>query len=103
MGIISSSSSSRMYSPPPSFVRTPHLEACSHTTHAARRAKCAAACRAWEGKSDEHPFLLDNVYDIVGLLDYLCSRPDVDCQRIGMTGKAGMVDVAQPSQHPACM
>ncbi len=42
-------------------------------------------CRAWR-EGPEHPFLLDNVWDIVILLDYLESRPDVDTSRIGMTG-----------------
>ena len=34
----------------------------------------------------ERPFLLDNVWDIVILLDYLETRPDVDSARIGITG-----------------
>ena len=42
-------------------------------------------CRAWR-EGPEHPFLLDNVWDIVMLLDYLDARPDVDSARIGMTG-----------------
>ena len=33
-----------------------------------------------------HPFLLDTAYDILRLVDYLQSRPDVDSERIGMTG-----------------
>ena len=34
----------------------------------------------------ERPFLLDSVWDIVILLDYLETRPDVDSARIGITG-----------------
>ena len=33
-----------------------------------------------------HPFLLDTTYDITRLIDYLQTRPDVDPNRIGMTG-----------------
>lgn len=32
------------------------------------------------------PFLIDTVYDVTRLLDYLQQRPDVDGSRIGMTG-----------------
>ncbi len=52
---------------------------CSHSDTRGR------PCRAWR-EGPEHPFLLDNVWDIVILLDYLESRPDVDAARIGMTG-----------------
>jgi dienelactone hydrolase len=40
----------------------------------------------------EHPFLYDTVWDLMRLLDYLESRPDVDARRIGMIGfsKGGM-------------
>ena len=41
--------------------------------------------RAWRG-SGEHPFLLDNLWDLRILIDYLASRPDVDAARIGCTG-----------------
>ena len=34
----------------------------------------------------ERPFLLDNVWDVMILLDYLETRPDVDSARIGITG-----------------
>lgn len=30
--------------------------------------------------------MLDNVWDLVILLDYLATRPDVDASKIGMTG-----------------
>lgn len=47
----------------------------------------AALVAAWRG-SGEHPFLLDNVWDLMGLADYLCgARPgDIDPARIGVTG-----------------
>jgi dienelactone hydrolase len=32
------------------------------------------------------PFLLDTAYDLTRLVEYLQSRPDVDAERIGMTG-----------------
>lgn len=40
---------------------------------------------AWRG-SGERPFLLDNVWDLLHLLDYLEVRPDVDMARVGITG-----------------
>lgn len=45
-----------------------------------------AACRAWKD-NDERPFLLDTVFDLLCLIDYLCTRPDVDPERIGITGR----------------
>jgi dienelactone hydrolase len=33
-----------------------------------------------------HPFILDTVWDLMRLLDYLESRNDVDCSRVGATG-----------------
>mmetsp|Transcript_23017 Transcript_23017/g.40868 ORF Transcript_23017/g.40868 Transcript_23017/m.40868 type:complete len:392 (-) Transcript_23017:420-1595(-) len=44
-----------------------------------------ALVRAWRG-SGEHPFLLDNVWDVMHVLDYLATRQDVDQGRIGLTG-----------------
>jgi len=40
----------------------------------------------------EHPFLYDTVWDVMRLIDYLETRPDVDVSRIGLTGisKGGM-------------
>lgn len=42
-------------------------------------------CRAWR-QGTERPFLLDNVWDLQRLLDYLATRPDADMARVGMTG-----------------
>jgi len=44
-----------------------------------------AIVRAWQG-SGERPFLLDNVWDVQHVIDYACSRGDVDARRIGITG-----------------
>jgi dienelactone hydrolase len=50
-----------------------------------------AILRAWR-TGEEHPFLYDSVWDIMRLIDYLETRPDVDPARIGMIGfsKGGM-------------
>jgi poly(3-hydroxybutyrate) depolymerase len=49
-----------------------------------------ALVRAWREAREaarEHPFLLDNVWDLQRLLDYLTqARADVDPARIGVTG-----------------
>lgn len=39
-----------------------------------------------------HPFLYDTVWDVLRLIDYLATRPDVDAARIGVMGfsKGGM-------------
>ena len=42
--------------------------------------------RARRGHTPARPFLLDNVWDLGRVLDYLSSRPDVDASRIGVTG-----------------
>ena len=42
--------------------------------------------RALRGHTPARPFLLDNVWDLGRVLDYLSSRPDVDASRIGVTG-----------------
>src|SRR5262249_49837570 len=41
---------------------------------------------------EEHPFLYDTVWDVMRLIDYLVTRPDVDAARIGTygTSKGGM-------------
>jgi len=48
-----------------------------------------AITRAWQNKDashQEHPFYFDTVYDLWRLVDYLVTRPDVQANRIGMTG-----------------
>lgn len=37
---------------------------------------------------DGHPYLYDTVWDVIRLLDYLATRPDVDMQRIGLIGNS---------------
>lgn len=66
--------------------------------HGARSAPAAAAnaesragyqsalVAAWRQPNGERPFLLDNVWDLLHVLDYLATRPDVDASRVGMTG-----------------
>ena len=45
-----------------------------------------ALVKAWK-TGMEHPFLLDNVWDIQRILDYLCTSIEyVDSERIGVTG-----------------
>lgn len=48
-----------------------------------------AIIRAWENTDtshQEHPFYFDTVFDLWKLTDYLTTRPDVQANRIGMTG-----------------
>lgn len=55
------------------------------------KAYYAAIDRAYaDGRS--HPWLYDTVYDVMRLMDYLQTRPDVDGRRIGIMGisKGGM-------------
>ncbi|KAG1661623.1 hypothetical protein FOA52_002853 [Chlamydomonas sp. UWO 241] len=54
-------------------------------TPAARAVYEDALVRAWRD-GPERPFLLDNVWDLLHLMDYLVTRADVDVDRIGMTG-----------------
>ncbi len=49
----------------------------------------AAAYAAWKNTDptkQTHPFLYDTAYDLWRLVDYLAARPDVQADRIGMTG-----------------
>jgi dienelactone hydrolase len=45
----------------------------------------AAIAQAFE-KGGTHPFYYDTVWDVMRLIDYLQSRPDVDPHRIGLIG-----------------
>lgn len=45
----------------------------------------AAILAAYRG-SGEHPFFFDSVWDVMRLVDYLGTRPDVDAARIGIYG-----------------
>jgi dienelactone hydrolase len=51
-----------------------------------------AMLRAYRGSSRERPFLYDTVWDVLRLLDWIETRPDLDAGRIGMIGfsKGGM-------------
>ncbi|HEX7896652.1 MAG TPA: alpha/beta fold hydrolase [Planctomycetota bacterium] len=48
----------------------------------------AAILKAYRAKPEEmeHPFYYDTVWDILRVVDWLCSRLDVDRERIGMIG-----------------
>jgi len=52
---------------------------------AARAVYEEALVKAWRD-GVERPFLLDNVWDQLLLVDYLLTRPDVDAARIGVAG-----------------
>lgn len=45
-----------------------------------------AILRAWRTPGREHPFFYDTVWDVMRLVDYLETRPEVDAKRIGLTG-----------------
>lgn len=49
-----------------------------------------------------HPFLYDTVWDIMRLIDYLETRPDVDAKRIGLIGfsKGGMETYLAAAAEP---
>jgi len=49
----------------------------------------AAVTQGWENTDkahQTHPFLWDTSYDLWRVTDYLCTRPDVDANRLGMGG-----------------
>jgi dienelactone hydrolase len=52
----------------------------------------AAMKAAYAMPGKDYPFLYDTVWDVIRLIDYLVTRPDVDPARIGLTGisKGGM-------------
>ncbi len=55
----------------------------------AKNGYVGAITRAWQNTDtshQEHPFYFDTVYDLWRLTDYLITRPDVQANRIGMTG-----------------
>jgi len=45
----------------------------------------AAILRTYRG-GGEHPFFFDSVWDVMRLIDWLQTRPEVDPRRIGLTG-----------------
>lgn len=45
-----------------------------------------AILQAWRNPGREHPFFFDTVWDVMRLIDYLETRPEVDARRIGLTG-----------------
>lgn len=64
----------------------PELPARMASMEAARlRVYFEALVRAWR-TGDGRPFLYDTVRDSFSVMDYLCSRADVDPARIGVTG-----------------
>lgn len=46
---------------------------------------CSLTHRAYKG-AEEKPFLLDNVWDLMHVIDYLSACKNVDPSRIGVTG-----------------
>ena len=47
----------------------------------------SAVLRAYS-TGERHPYLYDTVWDVIRLLDYLSTRPDVDPTRIGLIGNS---------------
>ena len=81
-----------------SFARRGYLAAAIDTRYHGARVDPSISyqetlVRAWRNNSlipgtpsNEHPFLLDNVWDLMRLVDLLSARPDVDPARIGVSG-----------------
>lgn len=46
----------------------------------------AAILRAWRDPGKEYPFFFDTAWDMIRLIDYLETRPEVDAKRIGAIG-----------------
>lgn len=46
----------------------------------------AAILRAWREPGKEYPFFFDTAWDVIRLIDYLETRPEVDAKRIGAIG-----------------
>jgi poly(3-hydroxybutyrate) depolymerase len=67
------------------------IDARYHGTGGGYDAYVAAILRAYR-TAREHPFLYDTIWDVIRLVDYLETRPDVDGARIGLMGysKGGM-------------
>ena len=50
------------------------------------RGEAATAAPSPSSPANKFPFIWDTVYDLMRALDWLESRPDVDCSRVGATG-----------------
>lgn len=75
----------------------------NRTPHKDRDAYVAAILAAHRvGTRKSLPFLYDTAWDVMRLLDYLGTRPDVDAARIGLTGfsKGGMEAVLIAAADP---
>jgi dienelactone hydrolase len=62
------------------------IDARYHGERGASADYSGAIARAFEHPGGEHPLYYDTVWDLMRLVDYLQSRPDVDPKRIGLMG-----------------